>query len=168
MDSAANCLPPHDPLQLNLFNDQPAFKEENRKIEILLVEDNPDEAGLTIRSLRKCGFVGRVVHLEGGKEVLDYLRSEESYREGYVKDSLKIILLDLRMPKVNGHEVLKKLRNDVLTMYLPVIMMSFSDYDPDVKEGYELGAFTHIVKPLSSFNFSQVIRDLRLMPVSSN
>ena len=163
MNNASDTLPTNTYILFPVVqNHKTCISAEKRKIEILLVDDSEDDAFLTMRELKRQKLVDRVIHLRDGDEILNFLRNEESYINGYITDSVKIILLDLRMPKISGQEVLRNLKSDVLTMFIPVVVLAFADYDPGIDEGYELGAYSHIVKPFRYANFSEIIAHLNL------
>jgi len=129
-------------------------------IEILLVEDNPNDAELTIRALKKNNLINKIVHLKDGAEALDFIFCEGAYKD--VKRSLnpKVILLDLKMPKVNGIEVLRRLKSDPSTKQIPVVVLTSSNEDPDVVTCYKLGVNSYIVKPVGFDNFTQAVAQL--------
>jgi CheY-like chemotaxis protein len=129
-------------------------------IEILLAEDSADDAILTIRALTKSGLSNKLHHVKDGAEALDYIycRGEYSSRKG--AKNLKLILLDLKMPKISGMEVLEKVKSDPLVKSIPVVILTSSKEDPDIKRCYTLGANSYIVKPVESDNFFQSIKDL--------
>lgn len=126
---------------------------------ILLVEDNDDDAFLTERALRKGGVVNEVLRARNGAEALDYLLPEPS-RPG---DGVPVVvLLDLRMPLVDGLEVLERLRADDRTRLLPVVILTSSREEEDVVRGYRLGANSYVRKPVESEAFSEAVRQLGL------
>ena len=130
-------------------------------VDILLVEDNPHDAELTIRELRKHHFANNLVHLPDGQEALDFLFATGKYAGSCDSSSMpKIILLDIQMPKVNGMEVLKKIKSDERTKKIPVIILTSSNQHPDIHACYELGANSYIVKPLNFERFTESIRNL--------
>jgi two-component system, response regulator len=124
--------------------------------EILLIEDNLDDAGLTIRALRKNHLANKVLHLRDGEEALSYLFSEKFARLP------KLILLDLKMPKVDGIEVLKKLKADEQLKIIPVAMLTSSREEADIVASYRLGVNAYIVKPVDFEKFSKAVSDLGL------
>ena len=133
------------------------FDEE---IEILLVEDNVSDAELTIRALKKKNLANKLIHLKNGAEALDFLFARGNY-EG--RDPLKVpkvILLDLKMPKVNGMEVLAKIRAEEKTKNIPVVVLTSSNEDPDIKSCYALGVNSYIVKPVDFDNFVKAVSEL--------
>lgn len=134
-----------------------------REIEVILVEDNPDDAALVIRALKKNNFANNLVHLKDGAEALDFIFSTGAYADKELPHTgPKVILLDLKMPKVNGMEVLEKVKGDQRTQHIPVVILTSSAEDPDIKRCYELGANSYIVKPVEFENFSKCVTDLGL------
>jgi len=129
-------------------------------VEILLVEDNPDDAALTIRALKKHNLANRLTHLKDGVEALEFIYGTGAYAGRNVSITPKVILLDLKMPKVNGIEVLTKLKADPATRTIPVVVLTSSAEDPDIKKCYELGANSYIVKPVEFDNFTKKISEL--------
>lgn len=133
---------------------------ENTEIEIILVEDNPYDAEMTIRALTKNKILNRIVHLEDGAEALDFIFGKGQYEGRDTGIRPKVILLDLKMPKVTGIEVLRKIKSDDRTKTIPVVVLTSSKEDPDVRNCYELGVNSYVVKPLGFENFTQSIGDL--------
>lgn len=129
---------------------------------ILLVEDNPADAELTIRSLKKHGLAKGLVHLENGAEAIDYLFAQREYSNRDSMDSPNVILLDINMPKLSGMEVLRKLKSDDRTKMIPVIMLTSSKEEPDIKECYSLGVNSYIVKPVHYEEFVRAVKELGL------
>ncbi len=132
----------------------------NREISVILVEDNMDDAALTIRALKKNNLANNLIHLQDGEEALEFLFAEGKYAERSMDNIVKVILLDLKMPKVNGIEVLKRIKSDPKTKTIPVVVLTSSAEDPDIKKCYELGANSYIVKPVEFDNFSKTVADL--------
>jgi two-component system, response regulator len=130
-------------------------------VEILLVEDNGADAELTIRELKKHNMANNLVHLKNGQEAIDFIFAAGDY-EGrrLVEHTPKVILLDIQMPKVNGIEVLEKIKADERTRNIPVVMLTSSKEDPDVQKCYAIGANSYIVKPVNFEGFAQAIRNL--------
>ncbi len=133
---------------------------ENSEIEILLVEDNPNDAELTLRALKKNNIVNKIVHLKDGADALDYLFAEGAYAGRNLNIKPRLILLDLKMPKVDGIEVLRKVKASESTKAIPVVVLTSSNEDPDVKICYELGANSYIVKPVGFDNFTKAVAEL--------
>jgi two-component system response regulator len=125
-------------------------------VEILLVEDNPDDAGLAIHALKKHNLANNLLHLQDGEEALDYLFSSD------LASTPKVILLDLKMPKVDGIEVLRKLKADERKKMIPVVVLTSSKEDRDVLEAYQLGVNAYIVKPVDFDKFAKAIGEIGL------
>lgn len=130
------------------------------KVEILLIEDNHSDAELTIRALKKKNLANNLVHLKDGAEALDFIFANGDYSNRDVTNIPKVILLDLKMPKVNGMQVLTKIRADERTKKIPVVVLTSSKEDPDVAECYRLGANSYIVKPVEFDNFLDAVTNL--------
>lgn len=127
---------------------------ENNIIEILLVEDNQDDAELTIRALKKFNLANHLVHLQDGEEALDFLFSSN------VNTLPKIILLDIKMPKVDGIEVLRKIKNDPQRKIIPVVVLTSSREERDIIESYKLGVNAYIVKPVEFDKFVKAVSEI--------
>lgn len=132
------------------------------EIEILLVEDNLSDAELAIRALKKKNLANRLIHLTNGAEALDFLFGNGKYSDRNVFKVPKVILLDLKMPKIDGLEVLEKIRADERTKTIPVVILTSSTEDPDIEACYALGANSYIVKPVEFDNFVKAVSDLGL------
>jgi CheY-like chemotaxis protein len=128
--------------------------------DLLLVEDNPADAELTIYTLQKSGMANSVRVLEDGKEVLDYLFCEGNYKERRSTDRPRLILLDLKLPKVEGLDVLSAIRADSRTRAIPVVIHTSSKEPKDLSEGYLRGASAFIQKPVDFDKFRQTILDI--------
>ncbi|QDV43709.1 Response regulator rcp1 [Stieleria neptunia] len=133
------------------------FLDAKRNIEVLLVEDSPSDAMLTIEALREGCVTERLYHVEDGVEALAYLRREGKYSEVGRPD---VVLLDLNMPRKNGHEVLKEIRADHVLQFLPVIVLTTSDDERDVLEAYGENANCYITKPVDLNAFVRAMRSL--------
>jgi CheY-like chemotaxis protein len=129
-------------------------------IEILFVEDSLDDAMLTLRALKKSGFVNMVHHVKDGAEALDYIFCQGAYTERDIKKHPKLILLDLKMPKMSGMEVLERIKSDPVFKSIPIVILTSSKEDPDIQKCYALGANSYIAKPVESDNFFQVIKEI--------
>ena len=129
---------------------------------ILLVEDNPDDELLAIRALKKNKIMNEVVVARDGAEALDYLFGTGAYEGRDTSVMPQVILLDLKLPKISGLEVLKRLRNDDRTKLLPVVVLTSSKEDRDLNESYRLGANSYIRKPVDFVQFSEAIKQLGL------
>ena len=129
---------------------------------LLLVEDNPDDVELTLRALKKNKVANDVVVVRDGLEALDYLFGTGTYEDRDVSRMPRVILLDLKLPKVDGLEVLRKLRADDRTKHIPVVILTSSKEEKDLKNGYSLGANSYISKPVDFNQFSEAVRQLGL------
>lgn len=138
------------------------------EIEIILVEDNPDDAALTIRAFKTRNLFNRMVHLKNGQEAIDYIFNGAEFDGRKFDHHPKVILLDLKMPKINGMEVLEKLKSNQSTKTIPVVVLTSSAEDPDIKKCYELGANSYIVKPVEFENFSKTVVDLGMYWLVTN
>jgi two-component system, response regulator len=136
-----------------------AFTMDQQPLDILLVEDNPYDLELTLRAFRQNKLANRVDVVRDGQEALDYL-----FRTGMYVDRPdehpKVVLLDLKLPKVTGIEVLRKLRADPVMNLLPVVVLTTSQENSDVTECYRLGVNSFIVKPVEFSKFTEVVREL--------
>jgi two-component system response regulator len=129
-------------------------------VEILLVEDNPNDAELTLRALRKHNLANRLLHVKDGAEALEFLYGKDAEDQDEVKHTPRLILLDLKLPKVDGTEVLRKIKADNRTRTIPVVVLSSSRENRDLEECYALGVNSYIVKPVEFENFAKVVSDL--------
>jgi two-component system response regulator len=130
------------------------------EVEVLLVEDNPSDAELTMRALRKKNLANKLVHVKDGAEALDFLFAQGLYTNRRVENSPKVVLLDLKLPKVNGIEVLRKIKSDDRTRKIPVVVMSSSREDSDLAACYELGVNGYVVKPVEFEDFARAVSEL--------
>lgn len=136
---------------------------DNFKIfEILLVEDNPSDVELIMRSLSKHNLANKVHIVNDGEEALDYIFATGKYGDRRVENQPKVILLDLKLPKVHGLEVLKRIKTDERTKNIPVVVLTSSKEDIDLKESYKFGVNSYVMKPLDFDDFSQVVSNLGL------
>jgi two-component system, response regulator len=133
----------------------------NTKI-ILLVEDNPDDVQLTLRALKKSKIMNDVVVAQDGVEALDYLFGTGKYAGRDTKIMPQVVLLDLKMPKMDGLEVLQRIRKEGQTKLLPVVVLTTSSEDQDRVESYKLGANSYIRKPVDFNQFAEAINQLGL------
>jgi len=133
----------------------------NTKV-ILLAEDNPDDVQLTLRALRKSKIVNEVIVVRDGVETLDYLFGTGNYAGRDTKILPQVLLLDLKMPRMDGLEVLKRIRNDERTKVLPVVVLTTSSEDKDRVESYKLGANSYIRKPVDFNQFVNAVQQLGL------
>jgi two-component system response regulator len=129
---------------------------------ILLVEDNPDDEALTIRALKKNNIRNEVVVARDGAEALDYLFGLHAYEGRDVSAVPQLVLLDLKLPKVDGLQVLRGIRADDRTKRLPVVILTSSKEERDLLDGYELGANSYVRKPVDFQAFAEAVRQLGL------
>ncbi|MEJ7643482.1 MAG: response regulator [Chryseolinea sp.] len=134
---------------------------ENITVEILLVEDDSGDAEMTIRALKKSHIANNLVHLEDGADALDFVFGTGEF-SGRTMMNPKIILLDLKMPKVGGMEVLRRVKSDERTNSIPIVILTSSAEDPDIEKCYKLGANSYIVKPVGWDNFAKAISEIGL------
>ncbi|MBW8323516.1 MAG: response regulator [Prolixibacteraceae bacterium] len=127
--------------------------EDFNAVEILIVEDNPQDAELTIRALRKHNLANKICIAEDGAEALDFIFCKGKFAGRDFSKSPKVIFLDLKLPKISGLEVLQEIKSNLLTKSLPVVMITSSREDPDIKKAYELGVNSYVVKPVNFDDF---------------
>jgi two-component system, response regulator len=139
-----------------------------QKKTILLVEDNPDDEALTLRSLNRNNIVNEVIVTRDGAEALDYLFCSGKYADRDQYGQPEVILLDLKLPKVDGLEVLRRIRSDERTRLLPVVVLTSSDEEPDMVESYQLGANSYVRKPVDFGCFAEAVRQLELYWLAIN
>lgn len=136
------------------------MKTEAENVEILLVEDNPRDAELTLRALKKRNLANHVVWVKDGAEALDYLFGASTATGQTLNHTPKVVLLDLKLPKVDGLEVLNRLKADERTKNIPVVMLTSSREEKDIIQSYLLGVNSYIVKPVDFENFSEAVAQL--------
>ena len=133
---------------------------ETNSVEILLVEDNPRDAELMIRALKKRNLANRLFHVTDGVEAIDFLLHKGKFSDRINTISPRIIFLDLKLPKIDGLQVLKEIRSNYSTRTIPVVIVTSSKEDPDILKAYELGASSYVVKPVDFESFSEVMSNL--------
>lgn len=133
---------------------------KEHEVEILLAEDNPGDAELTIRALKKSKMANSIIHVEDGLQAIKFLFGEGEYAGRDINNKPKVILLDLKMPKLNGMEVLQKIKSDERTKKIPVVVLTSSKEDPDIAACYNLGASSYIVKPVEFEEFIKVVTNI--------
>lgn len=131
-------------------------------VQILIVEDNPNDAELTMRALKKHNLINEVYIAQDGKEALDFIFCEGKFITRNVARPLKVIFLDLKLPKISGLEVLTKIKSDPRTKKLPVVIVTSSKEDPDIRAAYDLGANGYVVKPVDFNSFVKVMQNTGL------
>ena len=138
------------------------------KVEILLVEDNPTDVELTLRTLKKNNLTNKVQVATDGEEALDYIFAIGSYKDREINKKPKVVLLDLKLPKVDGLEVLRRIKSDERTKDIPVVVLTSSQEEKDRIESYRLGVNSYIVKPVDFQQFTEAVRELGLYWVLLN
>jgi two-component system, response regulator len=131
------------------------------QVEILLVEDNPTDAELTMRALRKKNLANNLVWVKDGEEALDFIHCTGRYKDR-INGTPKLILLDLKLPKIDGIEVLRDLKADIRTRTVPVVMLTSSQEERDIVESYQLGVNSYIVKPVDFDKFLEMVSQVGL------
>jgi two-component system response regulator len=131
-------------------------------VEILIVEDNPRDAELTIRALRKNNLANNVYVAEDGVEALDFFFCRGKYEKRNFNSPPKVVLLDLKLPKISGLEVLKAVKGDERTRNIPIVVVTSSKQEPDMKEAYGLGVNSYVVKPVDFDQFINAMSSLGL------
>lgn len=132
------------------------------EVEILLVEDDPHDVELTIRALRKHNLANKVHVVKDGAEALEFIFGTGAYTERDVNNKPKVILLDLKLPKVDGLEVLRRIKSDERTQVIPVVVLTSSREERDIVESYKLGVNSYITKPVDFDKFVQTVSELGL------
>ncbi|MEO6550191.1 MAG: response regulator [Ferruginibacter sp.] len=133
---------------------------KNAEVQILLIEDNMNDAELTVRALQKHKIANNIIHLKDGADAIDYLFGKGSYEKRDINNQPNVILLDLKMPKVDGLEVLRIIKTNEFTKKIPVVMLTSSKENPDIQRAYALGANSYIVKPVGFEGFTKAIMEL--------
>jgi CheY-like chemotaxis protein len=131
-------------------------------VEILLVEDNPDDTELTLRALRKNNLANRVVQVKDGAAALDFVFARGEFGGREIANAPKVVILDLKLPKVDGLEVLKEMKADPRTRAIPVVILTSSTQEKDLLESYQLGANSYIVKPVDFDKFVAAVAEIGL------
>ncbi|MEO6669248.1 MAG: response regulator [Ferruginibacter sp.] len=131
-------------------------------IEVLLVEDNMSDAELTIDALKQNNLANKLLHVRDGVAALDFIFGEGEFAGKEIEDNLKVILLDLKMPRINGIQVLQRIRGDERTKSIPMVVLTSSKEDPDIRKCYALGVNSYVVKPVEFDDFQKAISDVGL------
>ena len=129
-------------------------------IDILLVEDSPEDVEMTLRAFKKQNLVNKVHVVEDGEQALDYIFAKGKYEDRDFNNKPKVILLDLKLPKVDGMEVLRTIRGDDRTKFIPVVILTSSQEDKDIMESYKLGVNSYITKPVEFNKFVETVSEL--------
>ena len=131
-------------------------------VQILLVEDNPDDVELTLHAFQKHHLANRVHVVRDGAEALEFLFRTSAYKDRRTEDSPQLVLLDLKLPKVDGHGVLRRMKENSRTRMIRVVVLTSSREDRDITESYQLGVNSYIVKPVNFEQFTEAVRQLGL------
>jgi len=140
----------------------------DQDVDILIIEDNVNDAELTMRVLGKQKLASNIIHLADGVEALDFLYGKGKFSGRNTDIKPRVIFLDLKMPRLNGLQVLDKIKNDPAYKSIPVVILTSSAEDPDIKKSFELGANSYIVKPVEFENFAKTVSDLGLYWMVTN
>jgi two-component system, response regulator len=133
---------------------------DGKAAEILLVEDNPQDLELTVRALRKGNLINNIDIARDGAEALEFIFCEGAYAARRIEEGPKVILLDLKLPKIDGLEVLKRIKADPRTSSIPVVVLTSSKEQKDVVESYQLGVNSYIVKPVNFEGFAAAVQEI--------
>jgi len=132
----------------------------SKQVEIVLVEDNPHDAELALRALKTYNLANDLIWLQDGVEALDFIFAQGQYSDRSIEDVPKVILLDLKLPRVNGLEVLEKVKSDVRTKSIPVVVLTSSSEERDIVTSYNFGVNSYILKPVDFDKFINAIREV--------
>jgi two-component system response regulator len=138
------------------------------QVEVLLVEDNVHDAEMTIRALKKVNLANNLVHVKDGEEALDFIFARGKFSNREKSDLPKVILLDIKMPKVDGIEVLKQLKSQESSKMIPVVIMTSSKEEQDIINSYELGVNSYVVKPVDFEGFARAVSQLGMYWLLTN
>ena len=138
------------------------------QVEVLLVEDNIHDAEMTIRALRKVNLANNLVHVKDGEEALEFIFAKGKFSDRQPADLPKVILLDIKMPKVDGIEVLKQLKARESSKSIPVVIMTSSKEEEDIINSYELGVNSYVVKPVDFEGFARAVSQLGMYWLLTN
>jgi len=138
------------------------------QVEVLLVEDNIHDAEMTIRSLKKVNLANNLVHVKDGEEALDFIFAQGKFADRDMVNGPKVILLDIKMPKVDGIEVLRRIKAHEVTRCIPVVIMTSSKEEQDIISSYELGVNSYVVKPVDFEGFAKAVSQLGMYWLLTN
>ena len=133
---------------------------ETHEVEILLVEDNQDDLDMTMRALRKANLTNHIQAVRDGAEAVDFIFCQGAFAGRKFESPPKVILLDLKLPKIDGMDVLKRIKSDPRTKMIPVVVLTSSKEQKDVIESYNLGVNSYMVKPVNFESFAATVKDL--------
>jgi two-component system response regulator len=140
----------------------------NNKVEILLVEDNPHDAELTIRALKRINLANSLIHVKDGAEALDFIFASGAFAGRQIENRPRVILLDIKMPKINGIEVLRQIKSNETTKTIPVVIMTSSKEEQDIITSYNLGVNSYVVKPVDFEGFAKAVSELGMYWLITN
>ena len=132
----------------------------SKQVEIVLIEDNPHDAELALRALKTYNLANELIWLKDGVEALDFIFAQGQYADRSIEDVPKVVLLDLKLPRINGLEVLEKVKSDVRTKGIPVVVLTSSSEERDIVTSYNLGVNSYILKPVDFDKFINAIREI--------
>ena len=133
---------------------------DTNAVEILIVEDTPEDVELALRALRKANLTNKIQIVRDGAEAMEFIFAEGKHSGRKVEDGPKVVLLDLKLPKIDGMEVLRRIKSDPRTKTIPVVVLTSSKEQKDVVESYQLGVNSYIVKPVNFERFAAAVQDL--------
>ncbi len=134
----------------------------SNEVEILLVEDNPNDAELAIRALKAHNLANKLIWVKDGVEALDFIFAKGQYADRLIEDTPNIVLLDLKLPRVNGLEVLEKIKSDKRTRTVPIVVLTSSSEERDIVTSYNLGVNSYILKPVDFDKFIDAVKEVGL------
>jgi two-component system response regulator len=140
----------------------------NNELDILLIEDNPNDVEITLRAFQKHNFVDKVHVVRDGEEALEYLFGTEGAAQKSGCSNTRLILLDLKLPKIDGMEVLQRSKSDPRTKHIPIVVLTASREERDLTDTYNLGVNSYIVKPVDFSQFTETVRQLGLYWIGLN
>jgi CheY-like chemotaxis protein len=132
----------------------------SKQVEIVLIEDNPHDAELALRALKTYNLANDLIWLKDGVEALDFIFAQGQYADRSIEDVPKVVLLDLKLPRINGLEVLEKVKSDVRTKGIPIVVLTSSSEERDIVTSYNLGVNSYIIKPVDFDKFINAIREI--------
>ena len=132
----------------------------SKQVEIVLIEDNPHDAELALRALKTYNLANELIWLKDGVEALDFIFAQGQYADRSIEDVPKVVLLDLKLPRINGLEVLEKVKSDVRTKGIPIVVLTSSSEERDIVTSYNLGVNSYILKPVDFDKFINAIREI--------
>jgi two-component system response regulator len=141
---------------------------KSREVEIVLVEDNPNDAELAMRALKGYNLANKLMWLKDGVEALDFIFAQGQYSDQSIEDVPKVVLLDLKLPRIGGLEVLEKVKSDTRTKSIPVVVLTSSSEERDIIASYNLGVNSYVIKPVDFDKYVDAIKEVGLYWMSLN